>query len=66
MIPMLSLFECIARSSPLSLENIELIPITNWIFHVPHFLRSLMIWLVWSNSIKYFSIEIVLFLSPLF
>ena len=39
MISMLSLFECILRSSSLSLEEIKLIAIVNWIFHMPDFLR---------------------------
>ena len=34
MISMLSLFECITRSSSWSLEEIKLFAIANWIFHV--------------------------------
>ena len=34
MISMLSLFECMAPSSPMSLQEIKLIAIVNWNFHV--------------------------------
>ena len=54
----LSLFECIMRSSSLYLEEIKLIAIVSWIFHVSNFLRSFMIF--W-----YSSIDSALFLSPL-
>ena len=39
MISVLSLFECIIRSSSLSIEEIKLFAIVNWIFHVSNFLR---------------------------
>ena len=41
MISMLSIFECITRSSSLSMKKIKLIAIVNWIFHVSDFLRVL-------------------------
>ena len=37
MISVLSLFECIMHSSSLSLEEIKLIAIVNWIFHGSNF-----------------------------
>ena len=40
---MLSLFECITRSSPLSVEEIKLFVIVNWVFNVSDFLRLFMI-----------------------
>ena len=43
MISILSLFEWITRFSSRSLEEIKLIAIVNWIFHVSDFLRSFMI-----------------------
>ena len=39
MISMLSFFECITHSLSFSLEEIKLIAIVNWIFHVSEFLR---------------------------
>ena len=39
---MLLLIECITRSSSLSMEEIKLFAIVNWIFHVSKFLRLLM------------------------
>ena len=53
MISLLSLFECIMHSSSLSLEQIKLVAVANWIFHVPDFLRLFMI------SFKY---ELIVFL----
>ena len=41
MISMLSIFECITRSSSLSMKKIKLIAIVNWIFPVSDFLRVL-------------------------
>ena len=35
------LFECVTRSSSASLEEIKLIAIVNWIFHMPDFWRSI-------------------------
>ena len=42
MISMLSLFEGIIRSSSLSMEEIKLFAIDNWIFHMSDFLRLYM------------------------
>ena len=42
MISMLSIFECITRSSSLSMKKLKLIAIVNWIFHVSDFLRVFM------------------------
>ena len=62
---MLSFFECITCSSSLSLEEIKLIAIFNYIFHVSDLLRLFMM------SFKYGLIALrnslsdrVLFLSP--
>ena len=52
MISMLSLFESITRSSPLSMEEIKLFPIVNWVFHVSHFLKLFNVFQIWSNFIK--------------
>ena len=41
MISILSLFECITRSSSLSIKKIKLFAVANWIFHVSDFLRLL-------------------------
>ena len=64
---MLSLFECIIRSSPLSsLEEIKLIVIVNSIFHVSDYLRSFMMFLKHGLILsRYFSIDSILFLSLL-
>ena len=63
---MLSLFECITRSSPLSLEDEKLIAIVNSIIHVSDFSRSLMISLKYKLILlRYSSIDGVLFQSPL-
>ena len=42
MISMLSLFECITRSSILSMEEIQLFAAVDLIFHVTDFLRLFM------------------------
>ena len=42
MISMLSIFECIISHSSLSMEEIKLFVIVNWIFHVTDFLRLFM------------------------
>ena len=44
---MLSLFECITCSSSLSMEEVKLFAIVNWIFHVSDFLR------LFTMSVKY-------------
>ena len=64
---MLSLSECIIRSSPLSsLEEIKLIVIVNSIFHVSDYLRSFMMFLKYGLILsRYFSIDNILFLSLL-
>ena len=63
---MLSFFECITRSSSLSLEDIKLIAIVNWFFHVSYFLRSFMIFFRYGlNLLTYSTTNSVFFLSPL-
>ena len=57
MISLLSLFECIMHSSSLSLEQIKLVAVANWIFHVPDFLRLFMI--SFKYELKY---ELIVFL----
>ena len=47
MISILSLFECITRSSSLFLEEIKLIATVNWVFHESEFLR------LFNMSFKY-------------
>ena len=42
-ISVLSLFECFTRSPSVSLEELKLIAIVKWIFHVSYFLRSFVI-----------------------
>ena len=65
MISMLSLFECITCSSSLSLEEIKLIAIVNWIFHVSHFLRLFDVFKHGLILLRYFLTDSVLFLSSL-
>ena len=55
---MLSFFECIKRSSSVSLEDTRLIATVNWIFHVSDLSMYGLILL------RYASIDSVLFLSP--
>ena len=64
---MLTLFDCIRHSSSISpLEEIKLIVIVNWIFHVWNVLRSFMIYFKYSLTLlRYSSTDSVLFLSPL-
>ena len=64
---MLSLFDCIRHSSSISpLEEIKLIVIVNWIFHVWNVLRSFMIYFKYGLTLlRYSSTDSVLFLSPL-
>ena len=47
---MLSLFECITRSSSVSIEEAKLIAIGNWIFHISEFLQFFM---MLSNKIEF-------------
>ena len=66
MISMLSLFECITRSSSLSMEEKKLFDIVNSIFHVLDFLRLFMMSFKYVLILlKYSSTDIALFLSPL-
>ena len=63
---MLSLFECITHSSSLSLEEIKLIAIFNWIFHVSDFLRLFMMSFKYGLILLRYSLtDRVLFLSTL-
>ena len=63
---MLSLFECIAGSSSLSMEEIKLFAIVNWIFHVSEFLRLFMMSFKYSLILlRYSSTDSVLLLSPI-
>ena len=64
---MLTFFEFITHSSSVSLEEIKLITIANWIFHVSDFLRSFIVSLKYGLTLlRYSSIDNVLFPSPLF
>ena len=62
---MLLLFECITCSSSLPLEEIELIAIVNWNFHVSDFLRLFMMSFKYGLILLRYSSTDVLFLSPL-
>ena len=64
---MLSLFECITRSSSLpSSEEEKLGIIVNWIFHVTACLRSFIMSLKYGLILsRYPSTDSILFLSPL-
>ena len=63
---MLSLFVCIAQSSSLSLEEIKLIAIVKWIFHVLDFLIFFMISFKYSLILlRYYLNNSALYLSPL-
>ena len=63
---MLSLLQCITCSSLLSVEEIKLFAIVNWIFHVSDFLELFMISFKYGLILsKYSSTGSVLFLSPL-
>ena len=50
-----SLFECITRSSSISLEEIKLIAIVNWIFLVSNFWRLIIISLKWGLILSKYS-----------
>ena len=65
MISMLLLFKCITRFSPLSLEEIKLIAMVNWIFHVSYFLRFMMPFKYGLILLRCSSTDSVLFLSLL-
>ena len=66
MISMLSLFECITRSSSLSIEEIKLFAIANSVFDVSDFLRLFMIsFKCGLILLRYSPTDSVLFLSPL-
>ena len=63
---MLSLFEWITSFSSLSLEEIKLIAIFSWIFHVSDFLWSFAIFFKYVLILlRYCSIDKVSFLLPL-
>ena len=64
---MLPPFECITHSSSLSsLEEIRLIAIVNWIFHVSDFSRLFMMPFKYSLILlRYSSTDNILFLSTL-
>ena len=62
----ISLFKCITRSSCLSLEEVKLIAIVNWIFHMLNFLKLFMMSFKYSLILlRYSATDSVLFLSPL-
>ena len=66
MISMLSLFECIIRSSPVSLEEVKLIAIVNWIFYIPDYLRLFIMYFKYDLiSSRYSLIDRISFLSSL-
>ena len=66
MISILSLFECITRSSSVSLEEIKLIAIAIWIFQVSDFVRLFMISFKYDLILlRHYSDDSVLFLSLL-
>ena len=65
-ISMLPLFECITHSPAVSLEEIKLITIFNWIFYMSNLLRSFMIFFKCGLiSSRYSWISTILFFSPL-
>ena len=66
MVSMLSLLQCITHSSSLSMEEIKLIAIISWIFHVPEFLRLFIMPLKYGLIlIRHSSTDSVSFLSLL-
>ena len=66
MIFMLTRFECISRSSSLSMEEIKLFAIASLVFHVPDFSRLLMISFKYGLILLWYSsTDSVLFLSLL-
>ena len=63
---MLSLFECIKRSLSVFSEDIKLIAIVDWVFHVSNFWRLFSILLSYGLILfRYSSIDNVLILSLL-
>ena len=62
---MFSLFDCITRSSSLSLEEMKLIATVYWIFQELDFLRLLISSKYGLISLRYSLIDGVLFLSAL-
>ena len=63
---MLSVLEYVTRSSSVYLEEIKLIAIINWIFHVADLLRSFMISFKYGLTLlRDYSIDRVFFLSSL-
>ena len=63
---MLSLFECITRSSSVSLGKVKLITLVNGISHLSEFLRSFMMSFKYGLILlSYSSIDKFLYLSPL-
>ena len=66
MISISSLFECITHSPQLLLEEINLIAIASWIFHVSDFLRLFMMSFRYGLILlRYSSTDSALFLSLL-
>ena len=65
MVSMLPLFEFITRSSSLSMEEIKLLAIVDWIFHVLDFLRLFISFKDGLILLRYSSIYSVLLLSLL-
>ena len=67
MVFMLSLLKCMTQSSSLSSEEIKLIAIVDWIFHVSDFLRIFVMSFKYGLiSSRYSLTDSVLCLSPLF
>ena len=63
---MLSVLEYVTRSSSVYLEEIKLITIINWIFHVADLLRSFMIsFKDGLTSLRDYSVDRFFFLSSL-
>ena len=60
MIFMLSLFECITCSSSLPIDELKLIAIVNWTFHVSNFLKLLMTCFKY-NLLRYFQLIVFYF-----
>ena len=62
---MLSFLQCITHSLSLSLEDLKLIAITNWVLHVSDFLRLLISFKYSLILLRQSSTDNLLFLSPL-
>ena len=65
MICMLLLFECITCSSSWFLEDVKLNNMVSWIFHVSDIFALFLMFFSYGLILLYFSIDSVLFLSPL-